>query len=722
MKQRAALLLVLMLPSMLNAAQGRVELSARYLNHDADHFGQYSDQFEQGGDGVLELEISGMLGQADWYLEGDGLGLETYDFVAGFRQSGFQVELTLDGILQFRESAGRTPFSTTGNSLQLPANWVAGSSTSDFSALPDALHRFDEFTERDAAAVRLSYAPNDRWLIETGYEIEQSKDTRSTGGTVYFDASTAFGALLPLTEEHERRSLTLAARYTSDTITASLNWRRTAFDNERRLTTWQVPFSGIGDPRVSYPLGTAGVSTAPGHDDESLTLQAAINPAAVPGLNIQWQLHTADSQLDEALLPYSANPALRFAPVPGDFHHRVRQRGARLNLLYRSAGWRRLTLRAHASWHERDQRQSQHSWRYVRGDAVDQGSALQGYFANAYDYDRSVSGVGMDYRLPWWRGRLAIDFDRETVERRRVSVAETEADRWRGVLRFTPLDGLQLRTTVDYSDRDYDRYQWQNAFLFNRSVALIDATPEELRYDNHPLFSQYHLAARESAKARMSLSWHGWSNWLMTLNVNVERSDYDRTVLGLVDAESRFISLDLNYDPTDKLSAFVHASTGRLEGTTRGRSFGGGIEKAAGRTVPPLPQASDPQQNWQVDTRDRVRTFSAGLHWQPGPRWQLETAWSEVRSDAHWGAAFDDLPMPAVETRLSQLSISVAREVTPRLALQAAYEYYAYRDDDWALKGVGVTSLSNYLLTGEQPDDEQVNVVALTLRYRFGDQ
>ena len=128
---------------------------------------------------------------------------------------------------------------------------------------------------------------------------------------------------------------------------------------------------------------------------------------------------------------------------------------------------------------------------------------------------------------------------------------------------------------------------------------------------------------------------------------------------------------------------------------------------------------ADPLRNWQVDTEDEVRTLSAGLQWQLAERWHLGASWSEIRTDVHWRAAFDDAPMPTIDSRLSQFSFSVGRKVSARLDLQAAYEYYAYRDDDWALRDVSVTTLDQFLLTGEQPDDEHVNVVVLTLRYRF---
>jgi MtrB/PioB family decaheme-associated outer membrane protein len=706
------------------AASGNLDLRLLHLDDDGTHFGQYEDVVKTGAAIAIDLDVLAVWQDRRWHLTAKEVGLETYDIEFGLRGDRWQVQLVMDGNLQYREQSGLSPFRDSGeNLLALPEGWVPGIDTSRFSGLTDTLRSIELRSERDRLALNLDYRINDRWSLQVGYQYEDRSGRRATGASIYYDASTNFAVILPVPEDSDSTHFDMGLNYTNDNLTTTLTWQQVKFDNHHELQLWQNPYSATGNLRVDFPNGVGGLSGSPDHDFQSVTLQGAFRSTRIAGLNLQWQFAWSETDADDPRPGFSANELILATQTP-QFGNSVRQHRARLKAVYRPRGLRRVTLRASIQWHDRDQDKPRSALNYVRGDAVDQGSDNLAIYSNNYNYDITTLGLGADVRLPWHHGRLSIDYEFEENEKQFVSVSEIETDKLKGVLRLRPAEELNVMAEVTLGNRSTSEYQWQNSFLFNRSTAFIEATPEELRYDNHPSFSQYHLAASDSERTRLSVAWTGWRNWTATLDAAREHIDYDDTDLGLRESDWQIVSVDLSYALSEVMSAYLHGSISTFEAETSGRSFSGGIEKAPGRNTPPLPQASDPAYNWRAVTDDEVRSITAGVQWQISDACRLDIDWTQVDTDATWqqatGRSISELPLPDVKTRLNTWRATLAYQFSASDQLELSYENYRFSDDDFALQNVNPASISNVLWTGVQPDDEDLNIVTLSWQHRLG--
>ena len=156
-----------------------------------------------------------------------------------------------------------------------------------------------------------------------------------------------------------------------------------------------------------------------------------------------------------------------------------------------------------------------------------------------------------------------------------------------------------------------------------------------------------------------------------------------------------------------------------------GRAFRGGQEKNAFAVYPPLPQASDPGRNWQLQTTDDSFTAGASVQWQVAPTLALSADYSYVDTQSEQDfttpegstLAADDLPR--VNTRLHQIELSGSWQLRDDLALQLDYQYYRYRSDDWARQQVGAATVDKLLSFGEGNPNEQIHYVGASVIYRW---
>jgi long-subunit fatty acid transport protein len=170
---------------------------------------------------------------------------------------------------------------------------------------------------------------------------------------------------------------------------------------------------------------------------------------------------------------------------------------------------------------------------------------------------------------------------------------------------------------------------------------------------------------------------------------------------------------------------FGFANFTRYEPDSAGRSFAGGAEKVATDTVPPLAQGSDPSRDWSVGVRDDVITLGLGLNWNYSDRLTLEAqyVYVDTTSETDFGSggaiAIDTTPLPDVETTLHSFTLSADYQWRDNTTVVVSYQYYDYKEDDWALDDTSFDTIDNVLLLGERPDDEAVNLFGVSFRYAF---
>ncbi len=722
------------LPASCLAATGEITTEFLYSDDDGAQFGQYNDLQDSGTHFLGGFDVIGNLPWSDkayWSAEAANLGLSTYDFKVELREPHrYKISLTLDGSQQFKRDDGLTPFlRQSGDSLGLPLSWVAGPSTGDMTAFNTTARDFDQEIQRDSIFLDITLHLNTQWQIDMSVHTSSREGTQARGAAVYYDASTAFATMLPVEIDEDSSSASMQLNYSGERLVHTVSLLYSEFDNQADQLTWMNPFSGTGNADVDYPVGQASLGASPDNERRQLHFSGSYLPPIAPGLSIQWNGAWDQVEQDELLAPYTVNPLLNVhdpAPVGrNDNNLDVFTGGIRFSYRPRSKSLRKLQLRANYSLDDRDYDKKRVAFNYVRGDASDQPDALSSIYSNAHDYKQERTLAGADYRLPWLRSKLSLEYEYDKIERQNASVDETETDTYRGVFRFSLGNDLKVRLDGSLSDRSASTYQWDQSFFANRTIDFINQTPVDQRYDNHPALSQFHLADAETDEFKLNLNYSGLSAWFFSVDLQWKDIDYDDTELGLTGAESYFYALDIQYSPSANVTGYGNTSWSSYESKAVSRSFGGGIEKPANRIIPPLPEASDPTRNWRIDNEDEVFTISAGVAWQVSEKLEVDANYTWVDSESSFNTTtggatdFDTTPLPDVETELHSISLSADYTVNERTSMTLIYQYFDFEETDWATQNVAYNTVPNLLSLGESPANETVNLFGIALKYQF---
>ena len=201
--------------------------------------------------------------------------------------------------------------------------------------------------------------------------------------------------------------------------------------------------------------------------------------------------------------------------------------------------------------------------------------------------------------------------------------------------------------------------------------------------------------------------------------------DYNKSELGLTKAEWYRSFLSASYAPTQTLSASLYTGYDYYKTDQTSRAFNGGVEKDAFEIYPPLPQASDPARNWSGTGNDTSVTVGANLEWQATADLAFTLDYSFVDTRAEQDIGTDPTSnlvasdLPNVDTRLNHVQLSSVWHMQDNLFLQLDYQYYRYKSNDWAWKGVQPDTIGKVLTFGQGNPNEQINYVGASVIYHW---
>jgi MtrB/PioB family decaheme-associated outer membrane protein len=696
---------------------GVVQLGLDYTSDDSFKFGQYNGRSEKGTELIGNLRWQDFGGDSYWRVSISDLGLDTREGeVTWGRGDRLKLQLGFDSQIQVRNDSGRTPL--RGNSLlSLPDNWESGRNTSDFSTLTTSLLAVDQELQRDKLSLGLEYQLHDNWRLDTSLSYEDKEGTSVVSGAIYSDAATGDAVHLPAPVDFSTTEFDLGLAYSGNKLHLQGRLDYSKFDNDEDLLSWQNPYSGFGG-RVRYPQGYGGLGTAP--DNEQTRGRISGQYIITSTARFQFDGSYAVLEQDQDYLDYTVNPTLDSSePLPRDnFDGSVDTGTLNLALLLRPIP--KLNVKGYYAVRDRDYDAPRDGYRYNRGDAGDQPRQALTVYNTAHDYLSQTIGMDLDYRLPL-RSKLSLDYAYENIERRNAAVEETKEDRYTLTYRIQPWTSFTAKLAAMYGNRNAGTYNWDQRYYALLDVNLINATPDNQRFINHPQLSQYHLSNRDRSELKADFTWQPANRWNLNLNLLWREDDYDKTELGLTDSEWQRLHLSASYAATDAITASIYGGYDAIESSQTGRSFRGGQEKNAFAIYPPLPQGSDPSRNWDLDAEDDSATLGANLNWKLSESWELAADYNFVdttSSQALNSIGLDVEDLPDVETRLHHATASGTWHMSEAVSLRLDYQYYRYKSDDFIYNG-SMTSIDRVLTLGESNPNEQIHYVGASAFYRW---
>ena len=701
---------------------GAMQLGLGYTTDDNYMFGQYNglDKNEATLIGNLQWQDF-RSGDSYWQVSLSDLGLDTREGEVNWGvPDRLNISMGFDSQQQVRNDSGRTPFRGDDN-LRLPDEWVSGLYTSDWTALDGSLRQFDRELTRDRLLFAADASLNDNWRMETSLSYEDKQGHGDMGGAIYIDAAAGDSALLPSPVDYRTTEFDLGLSFDGKLLHLDGHLAYSDFDNKDEILIWQNPYSSFG-PGVRYPEGEGGLGLAPDNNQVSGRLNGHYIFSSKTRLQFDGSYAVASQ--DQGYLDYTVNPALTVTePLPRDnYDGEVATSTFNTRLLLRPMA--KLNAELFYKLRDRDYDANREGYLYVRGDGGDQPHSAQTVYNTNHDLTSQSVGFEVAYRLPL-HSKLSFEYEFEDVERRNAAVEETEEDRYTLGYRIRPWSSFSARIHLQYAERAADTYQWDQSYYALLDTELINATPDNQRYINHPQLSQYYLSNRERWEGKVDLSYLPTNRWNLNLNLLWRDDDYDQSKLGLTEAKWARAHFSASYAASEDLSGSVYVGYDQYEGDQTSRAFRGGQEKNAFDIYPPLPQASDPQQNWDIDATDTSVTLGANLQWQLSPDLELNLDYSFVDTKGEQdfstrpGGSVVASDLPDVNTRLHQVEASGVWHMQEHLSVQLDYQYYRYKTDDWAWKNVQADAIDKVLSFGQTNPNENIHYVGASVIYRW---
>jgi MtrB/PioB family decaheme-associated outer membrane protein len=701
---------------------GVVQLGLGYVSDPNFMFGQYNGLPEDDATIIGKLNWAS-IGDSDsyWQISGDDLGLDTREgSVTWGKVDRVKVALGFDSQLQVRNNSGATPF--RGNSqLRLPGDWVSGPTTSDWANLNPSLNNFDRELERNRYSLELTARINDDWQLSTRVDYEDKKGTSDTGAAVFNDASAGDAVLLPTEVDYSTTELDLGLLYQGDRLNLDGHLFYSDFNNREALLRWQNPYSSFG-PNVRYPDGIAALGLAP--DNERSSGRLSGHYRITPKARLQFDTSYSVTRQDQDFADYTINPLLSAdIPVPLDsLDAEVATGIANVRFILRPLPKLNLELRYKGM--DKDYDAPRAGYQYVPGDGGNQSRPALTVYNTRHDYTSQTFGIEAAYRLPL-RSKLRLEYDYETIHRDNAAVDKTREGRFVAAYRIQPRQSFSTNIELHVGDRAAGTYEWAQSYYALLDTELINATPDTQRYQNHPAMSQFYLANREYLEGRLDFTFTPGVDWQLNLNLQRRKDDYDKTELGLDETSWQRLHFSASYHASEDLQLSVYGGYDQYEANQSSRAFRGGQEKNAFEVTPPLPQASDPMRNWDIDSDDTSVTLGANLNWRVVNNIELALDYSfvDTRSEqdmkAYGGAGLAPADLPAVNTALHHVQASGTWHLRDSLSIKLDYQYYRYSSDDWAWQGLGTDTIDQVLSFGERNPNEQIHYVGTSVIYRW---
>ncbi|PLW81897.1 hypothetical protein CWI75_12370 [Kineobactrum sediminis] len=703
--------------------RGALDLGLTYASTDTFMAGQYNGLQEQGATLLGNLDWRQFNGtESYWQVSLSDVGLDTRKGEIRWGLPGrLSVTIGFDSQLQVRNDSGMTPFRGSDTELILPAQWVTGQTTGEWTALADNLRQFDRELERNSWHLGLEAQLDEQWQLTSSLRYSTREGTGDVGAAIYVDAAAGDAVLLPAPIDHRTVDIdtTLAYSGTRLHLQGQLSWSE--FDNRDRQLSWQNPFNSYG-PDVSYPAGTGAVGLAPDNTHSSARLDGRYRFSRT--LQLQFDARLALAEQDQEVLPYSVNPALEVQQgLPRErFDGEVTTGNLRAKLHWQAT--RKLKLELGYTLRDRDYDAPRDGYRYIPGDGGSQSRPELTVYNSTHDLRTQAIELAADYRLPL-RSKLGLDYRFQEVTRENAATEETQEDRYTLNYRIQPWQSFRTTLELTWADRAADTYRWDQSYFALLDAALINDTPDSQRFINHPLLSQHYLANREQQQARLDFNYLPAPGWSFNLNLLLREDDFDKSELGLTESTFESLQISAGYAPHKSLYFSVHGGVDIYDAEQGGRAFRGGQEKNPFAVTSPLPQASDPSRNWRLASRDESLVLGGQLQWQPHEKLEFALDYRYVDTDStqDFGqvAATDLNPanLPTVDTRLHQLDATGTWHWQEALSLRLNYRYYRYQSNDWAWRGVEADTIDKVLTFGQHNPNESAHYVGLSVLYRW---
>jgi MtrB/PioB family decaheme-associated outer membrane protein len=650
---------------------GTLEIGVGSVSDDSAEFGQYNGLHKKGGFFIGEGTVRSRGADGTyWNLDASDLGLDTRALNAeGGRQGSYKLRFKYDETAHRIWDGAMTPFAGSGGAtLSLPAGFPAA--TTGAMPLAGTMQAQDLYTQRKQLGAGASWNRSKKWEYALNYRHDSNEgNILRTGGAFFVNSAQLIEPVDYVTDQ-----LDASASYAGRKFQLKLAYYGSTFSNSNHSLTWQDPFTAVDGEtagRLALPPDNQfhQVSAAAGYRFSDKTRASA---------DIAYGRMT---QNDSFLAPSLT------APVPGLPRSSLNGEAVTLDaaLKLSSEVSERLRLQAIYTHNDRDNQTPQSAYTVV---TTDMPTFIGAPRTNLpYSFTQDKLKLSADYRASAkLRGSVGADFDAH--KRTYQEVEKTFENTAWGKLSSRITDKIDLTLKLAHGERRKDGpYQ-----------LVSGITPTE-----NPLMRKFNMANRNRDTAGLRADFAANERINIGLGFDSSEDEYKDSAIGLTRAKDWNLNGDVSLVLSERTRLHFFASHQEIKS-----------EQAGSQTF------STP--DWFADTKDTIDTFGLGVKHAAIPD-KLDIGadygMTRSRSETKVNAGASNPAFPEVSAKLDSLKLYATYRMKKNMSLQAGYWYERYDSRDWMLDAVAPATIANVLTLGLQPPQYHVNVVRLSLRYKF---
>lgn len=652
---------------------GIIELGVGNVSDSSFKYGEYTGLNKKGAFAIGNASVRSRGDDANyWNIDASNLGLDSRSLgVEGGKQGVYKIIINYNELPHYGSDSASTPFLGSGtDTLTLPGTWVRGNDTSagQMTDLASSLQPVDLETHRKRLDLGVSMVTKSDWEYSVKYRNETRQGTQHIGGTFIFNSSQLVKPVDFVTNQVDASVSRAGHKWQ-----ARVAYYGSIFNNNNASLTWDNPYNaaaGVDQGQLALePDNQFHQILASGGYNFSKKTRATADIAFGRGTqNQDYLAATVNTVLGSPALPQNS------------LNGSVDTLNANLKIV--SAISDKLRLNAAYIRNDRNNKTPVASYDWIRTDSQVEPARTN----QPYSFTKDSFKLGGDYRVTR-QTRSSAGFDYDIVDRTYQEADRTNEYTMWSKVNTRVLDNVDLMFKLSQADRKYSSYV---------PVAWID-TPE------NPLLRKYNMANRTRTLAGLRADMDTAKNVNIGFGLDYANDDYSNSQIGLTASKDLTVTVDASARLTKNSNWYAFVNHEEIRSNQSGsQTFS--------------------TADWTGENFDTVDTAGIGVKrtviknkFDIGADYNL----SRSRGKVTVITGSPDPAFPDLVSDLGSLKLYATYRLKEKLTLTGAYWYETYNSENWQLDGVAPDTISNVLSLGEQPPTYNVNVIMVTLRYKF---